>query len=91
MKYHLILINDHGFCSEHTLDLPVTPEITWHDFERLELVQNLLLMNPTMTLHDVTPDGMPDWFTDEEQMLNQKANMLDSGEEFSYNEEELDT
>lgn len=77
--------------TEHTLDLPVTPEITWHDFERLEQVQNLLLMNPTMTLHDVTPDGMPDWFTDEEQMLNQKANMLDSGLEFSYNEEELDT
>ena len=77
--------------TEHTLDLPVTPEITWHDFERLEQVQNLLLMNPTMRLHDVTPDGMPDWFTDEEQMLNQKANMLDRGEEFSYNEEELDT
>ena len=77
--------------TEHTLDLPVTPEITYHDFERLKEVKELLLMNPTMTLQDVTPDGMPDWFTDEEQMSRQKANMIDSGEEFTYNEEELDT
>jgi hypothetical protein len=77
--------------TEHLLDLPVTPEITYYDFERLKEVKELLLMNPTMRLHDVTPDGMPDWFTDEEMMARQKANMLDRGEEFTYNDEELDT
>jgi hypothetical protein len=77
--------------TEHDLDLPVTPEITYYDFERLKEVKELLLMNPTMRLHDVTPDGMPDWFTDEEMMARQKANMLDRGEEFTYNDEELDT
>lgn len=77
--------------TEHTLELPVTPEITYYDFERLKEVKELLLMNPTMRLQDVTPDGMPDRFTDDEQMLRQKANMLDSGEEYTYNEDELDT
>jgi hypothetical protein len=77
--------------TEHTLDLPVTPEITYYDFERLKEVKELLLLNPTMRLQDVTPDGMPDRLTDDEIMSNQKANMLDSGLEFTYNEEELDT
>jgi hypothetical protein len=77
--------------TEHLLELPVTPEITYYDFERLKEVKELLLLNPTMRLHDVTPEGMPDWFTDEEIMLRQKANMLDSSEEYSYNDEELDT
>ena len=77
--------------TEHDLDLPVTAEITWHDFEQLALVKDLLLMNPTMRLHDVTPDGMPDRFTEDEWTILQKANMLDSGQEFTYNEEELDT
>jgi hypothetical protein len=76
---------------EHDLDLPVTPEITYYDFERLKEVKELLLLNPTMQLQDVTPHGMPDRFTDEEMMSRQKANMLDSGLEFSYNEDELDT
>jgi hypothetical protein len=77
--------------SEHTLDLPVSPETTYYDFERLPQVRELMLLNPTMTLHDVTPDGMPDRYTDEEIMSRQRANMLDSGEEFSYNLDELDT
>ena len=76
---------------EHDLDLPVTPEITYYDFERLKEVKELLLLNPTMRLQDVTPDGMPDRYTDDEIMSNQKANMLDSGEELSYNLDELDT
>jgi hypothetical protein len=76
---------------EHDLDLPVTPEITYHDFLNLKEVKELLLLNPTMSLQDVTPDGMPDRFTDEEIMSNQRANMLDSGEELSYNLDELDT
>jgi hypothetical protein len=66
MKYHLTLINDHGFFSEHTLDLPVTDDITWQDFVKLSRVKDLLLMNPTMRLHDVTPDGMPSWYTDDQ-------------------------
>ena len=76
---------------EHSLDLPVTPEITYYYFERLELVKDLLLMNPTMQLLDVTPEGMSDWFSDEQLLINQRANMLDSGQEFSYNLDELDT
>lgn len=76
---------------EHELDLPVTPEITYRDFERLPRIQELLLMNPTMKLHDVTPEGMPDRYTDEEWLILQKANMLDSGEEYTYNEDELET
>jgi len=60
---------------EYTLDLPVDPEITWKDFEGLSQVKNLLLLNPTMKILDVTPEGMPDRFTDEQQMLNQFHNM----------------
>jgi hypothetical protein len=75
MKYHLTLINTDGFMLEETLDLPVQPEITWSDFESLAQVKNLMLLNPTMTLLDVTPDGMPDRFTDEQQLTRQLANM----------------
>jgi hypothetical protein len=77
MKYYITLMNTVGIMSEHVLELPVTPEIKWHDFESLEQVQELLLLNPTMRLQDVTPEGMPDWFTDEEQMIRQIANMSD--------------
>ena len=51
---------------EETLDLPVTDDITWQDFVKLSRVKDLLLMNPTMRLHDVTPDGMPSWYTDDQ-------------------------
>ena len=54
---------------EETLDLPVTDDITWQDFVKLSKVKDLLLLNPTMRLHDVTPDGMPSWFTDEQILL----------------------
>jgi len=84
-------MNDQGIMLEQALDLPVTPEITWDDFVQQRAVKDLLLKNPTMWLQDVTPHGMPDKFTDEEQLSNQKANMLDSGQEFSYNDDELDT
>jgi hypothetical protein len=60
---------------EETVDLPVEPEISWNDFENLTQIKHLLLLNPTMRLHDVTPDGMPDRFTDEQQINNQLANM----------------
>ena len=66
MKYHLTLINPDGFMLEQTLDLPVEDSISWHDFSQLSRVKDLLLLNPTMRLHDVTPDGMPDWYTDEQ-------------------------
>jgi hypothetical protein len=70
-------MNTAGIMQLHEMELPVSPEITYHDFERLELVKELLLLNPTMRLQDVTPDGMPDKFTDEEQMSRQIANMND--------------
>ena len=66
MKYHLTLINPEGFMLEETVDLPVEDSISWHDFSQLSKVKHLLLMNPTMRLHDVTPDGMPSWYTDEQ-------------------------
>ena len=78
MKYHITLLNDQGSMLTHTLELAVTPEITWQDFERLEQVRELLLLNPTTHLQDVTPDGMSDWFSDEQLMWNQIANMNDN-------------
>jgi hypothetical protein len=60
---------------EELLDLPVEPEISWSDFLSLSQVKNLLLLNPTMTLLDVTPNGMPDTFTDEEKMRRQLFSM----------------
>ena len=70
MKYHITLMNSLGVCCEHTLDLPVEQEITWEDFENLKPVKDITLMNPTMRIIDITPDGMPDVFTDEEQQSN---------------------
>ena len=75
MKYHLTLMNTEGTMLEHTVDLPVTPEITWQDFEQLTPVRELLLLNPTMRLQDVTPDGMPKEFTDDEWMTLQQRHM----------------
>lgn len=51
---------------EETVDLPVEDSITWQDFSQLAKVKDLLLLNPTMRLHDVTPDGMPSWYTDDQ-------------------------
>lgn len=79
MKYYLTLINDAGIMLEHELDLPVTPEITWQDFVQQRAVKDLLLMNPTMRLQDITPDGMPKEFTEEEQ-LNINRNYNGGGE-----------
>jgi hypothetical protein len=75
MKYHLTLINTDGFMVEETLDLPVDDTIQWEDFVQLRGVRECLLLHPTMKLIDVTPDGMPDWFSDEEKMTRQLANM----------------
>jgi hypothetical protein len=75
MKYIITLINSEGIMSEHTLQLPVSSDIQWHDFVALSQVKNLLLMNPTMTILDVTPEGMSDRFTDEQMMANQLAAM----------------
>jgi hypothetical protein len=68
MKYHLTLRNPEGIMLEQTVDLPVEDSITWHDFTQLSKVKDLLLLNPSMTLWDVTPDGVPDRYT-EEQIL----------------------
>jgi hypothetical protein len=60
---------------EETLTLPITDQATWDEFKSLAAVKNLLLLNPTMTILDVTPDGMPDRFTDEQQLTNQLTAM----------------
>jgi hypothetical protein len=75
MIFHITLINDAGFMQEHSLDLPCTDEARYEDFIQLESVRDLLLMHPTMRVQDVTPDGMPDWFSDAEQQSRQLANM----------------
>lgn len=61
--------------SEHTLDLACTDDITWEDFIQLRSVKDLMLINPTMTILDVTPDGMPDIFTDTEMQFRQLSNL----------------
>ena len=66
MKYHLTLINPEGVLLEHTVNLPVEDTITWHDFVQLSAVREVMMLNPTCELVDVTPDGMPDWFTDDQ-------------------------
>jgi hypothetical protein len=88
MIYYITLMNEQGTMLEEALELPVTPEISWSDFEQLKAVKELLLANPTMHLQDVTPRGMPDKFTEEQEAENKKANNVDTGEEFTYNEDE---
>jgi hypothetical protein len=60
---------------EESLDLPLDDTANYTEFMQLPAVKELLLMNPTMRLQDVTPDGMPDWFSDEEKMTRQLVNM----------------
>ena len=67
MKF-IITLSD---ATEHTLHLPVLDSITWDEFMRLELVQDLLLLNPTLSIIDVSPEGMPDRFTDAQAMAHQ--------------------
>jgi len=68
MKYILTLINDMGMIAEETLELPVSDDITWQDFVQLTLVKNLLLTFPSMQLVDITPQDMPDRFTEADIM-----------------------
>ena len=75
MIFHITLINDQGIMLEHSLDLACTDGATWAEFIALPAVKDLQLMNPTMKILDVTPDGMPDWFSDAEQQSRQLANM----------------
>jgi hypothetical protein len=75
MKYILTLITTDGLMLEETLDLPCEDTITWQDFMSLGAVKDLMLLHPSMTIIDVTPHGMPDWFSDEEQRQRQLANM----------------
>ena len=60
---------------EQSLNLPITDQANWDEFMAMRAVQDLLLMNPTMTILDVTPNGMPDRFTDEQQLTNQLTAM----------------
>ena len=75
MNFLITLINDEGFLIEESLRLPISQEATWDDFMAMRSVRDLLLMNPTMTVIDVTPEGMPAWFTDEQQLTRQLQNM----------------
>lgn len=68
MKYTLTLVNDMGIFREETLDLPVSDDISWQDFVQLTLVKNLLLSAPSMQLIDITPEGMPDRFSEGDLM-----------------------
>jgi len=65
MKYHIL--TEQG--SEVTLTLPITPEATWLQFCSLPEVRTL------GAIQDVTPEGMPVRFTDEEALMRQLANM----------------
>jgi len=71
MKYTLTLITTDGLTLEECLDLSVEDTITWADFINLTAVKDLLLLHPHMTLVDVTPDDMPNWFTDSEFLSRQ--------------------
>ena len=57
-----------GMIAEETLELPVSDDITWQDFVQLTLVKNLLLTFPSMQLVDITPQDMPDRFTEADIM-----------------------
>jgi hypothetical protein len=74
MIFHITLVNSEGIMLEQSLDLPITDDATYEQFMQLASVKELLLMNPTMTILDVTPDGMPDWFSDGDMMLRQLTN-----------------
>lgn len=60
---------------EQSLDLPITDDARYEEFMSMRAVKELLLMNPTMTILDVTPDGMPDSFTDAEMQTRQLTNL----------------
>ena len=62
---------------ESTLDLPVEDTISWQDFVQLRLVRDLVLANPTMQIIDITPQGMADSFTQEQQRLINAENSLE--------------
>lgn len=64
MNYTLTLMNDQGFMLEETVTLPVSDDISWQDFVQLAAVKNILLINPSMQLVDVSPEGMPDRFSE---------------------------
>jgi hypothetical protein len=57
-------MNDQGFMLEETVSLPVSDDISWQDFVQLAAVKNILLINPSMQLVDVSPEGMPDRFNE---------------------------
>lgn len=75
MKYIVTLITTDGLTMEETLDLPVEPTISWSDFVSLSAVRELTLLNPHMTVCDVSPWDMPASFTDEQMKTIQLSNM----------------
>jgi len=65
MKYHIT--TERGV--ETTLDLQISPEATWLQFCSLPEVE---ILGPIL---DITPDGMPDKYTDEELLTLTIRNM----------------
>jgi len=47
-------MNDQGFMLEETVTLPVSDDISWQDFVQLAAVKNILLINPSMQLVDIS-------------------------------------
>jgi hypothetical protein len=75
MIYHVILQDSQGAQTAHTVVVDCDANSTWSAFEQQQPVKQLLHLHPNQTLYDVTPDGMPDWFTDEQELSNQRAHM----------------
>jgi hypothetical protein len=67
MKYHITTLTHGGEYATHSLDLAVEDTISWQDFVNLSPVRQL-----EGKIVDITPDGMPDQYTDPEQLNNSR-------------------
>ena len=76
MKYHLLLQRDREF-REDTLDLPVDPEIAWHEFVNLKTVKEFLLLNPNFVLLDVTPESMNEMSCNHDTLSDDDVSLLE--------------
>lgn len=71
MKFYITLINNqNGILFDESITLPVSMEITWEDFVNLRPVKELLSSYVNCEIVDITPEGMPDKFTEAETLDN---------------------